>query len=335
MEVAPTVTPYEKPGKIKSKEKIVITNQNNNKYELLIYILDEKIIIEIKTINISPIKYYKEVFTKDSISQNKYFLMFDNIEQIFDEIIKLIKKSLENENKMTLIKEENTFLMLIIPLPTDVIKEAMFKINQSFNSPVVNINDVYENINELKNEIGELKTFFVNEIKKLQNNPNSSNISDDNTRKNELELINKWIDPKTKLKFNLLFSKTKNGNTVEDFHKFCDEKGKTVIIIETIQGVKFGAFMNESWSSQEEWKKNYKDFVFQLNLNKKFNASEGHTMFCHANFILIGDGNGEILFENTLNAGTCNDDNFNSGGMLNFENKYFITKEIEVYQVTE
>ena len=58
-------------------------------------------------------------------------------------------------------------------------------------------------------------------------------------------------------------------------------------------------------------------------------------MFCHANFILIGDGNGEILFENTLNAGTCNDDNFNSGGMLNFENKYFITKEIEVYQVTE
>ena len=140
---------------------------------------------------------------------------------------------------------------------------------------------------------------------------------------------------KKKLNFNLLFKKTKNGNSVEDFHKFCDEKGKTVIIIETIEGIKFGAFMNESWNSQEEWKKNYKDFVFQLNLNKKFHTSEGHTMFCHANLIIIGDGNGEISFENTLIAGTCNDDNFNTEGILNFGKKYFITKEIEVYQVVE
>ncbi len=335
MEVAPTVTPYEKPGEIKSKEKITLTSENNNKYELVMYILNEKIVIEIKTLNNSPIKYYKEIFSKDLISQNKYFLMFDNIEQIFNEIVKLIKKSLDNQNKITTIKEENTFVMLIIPLPTDIIKEATFKINISYNAPSININDVYENIIELKNEIVELKQFFVNEIQKLQNNPINNNKTDENTRKNELEIINKWIDPKKNLKFNLLFTKTKNGNSVEDFHKFCDDKGKTVIIIETIQGIKFGAFMNESWSSQEEWKKNYQDFVFQLNLNKKFNAFEGHTMFCHANFILIGDGNGEISFENTLNAGTCNEDNFNSEGVLNFENKYFITKEIEVYQVIE
>jgi len=332
MEVAPTVTPFEKPSVIKLKDKIMLTYENN-KYSLLIYIMDEKIVMEIKSLNSS--KFYKEVFPKDLISQNKYFLMFDNIEQIYNEIVKLIKKSLENQNNIIKIKEESTFLMLTIPLPTEVIKEANFKINISYNSPVLNINDVYESINELKNEIQELKSFFTNEIKKLQNNPINNNITDENIRKNELELINKWIDSKKKLNFNLLFKKTKNGNSVEDFHKFCDEKGKTVIIIETIEGIKFGAFMNESWNSQEEWKKNYKDFVFQLNLNKKFHTSEGHTMFCHANLIIIGDGNGEISFENTLIAGTCNDDNFNTEGILNFGKKYFITKEIEVYQVVE
>ena len=360
---APSISnQYEKPENIIFQHKVNLNSKEGTNYEVLIYVQGNNLKIDAKTLTKSQITIYKQIFTFDLIIKNRYFLICENIIDIFNELIKLITKS-QNENDKSYIIEEKENIILRIPLPTEKIKEALFKLNlfidyeKKNNNNANNNEELYNIINDLKKEIenlkeenknyqikqaslfSELKSFFREEIEKLQNGKNNNFITpkkNDIEIKKDLELINKWIDPSKKLNFKLIFQKTKNGNLTEDFHKYCDNKGSTIIIIETNNKIKFGAFLNENWNSNEEWKKNIKDFVFSLNLKKKFMSSgEGHTMFCHSNYILIGDCNGEIKFENTLDAGTTEDDIFNTEGILNFENKFFITQEIEVYQVQE
>ncbi len=46
------------------------------------------------------------------------------------------------------------------------------------------------------------------------------------------------------MNFNLIFKKSRDGSNVSDFHKFCDNKGKTLIMIETTKERKFSGFIN-------------------------------------------------------------------------------------------
>ena len=152
--------------------------------------------------------------------------------------------------------------------------------------------------------------------------------------------IKEWISPGKDIKFNLLFKKSTDGNTTKDFHDHCDNKGKTLIIIETTEGRKFGGVTYDNWNTNNSWRTNPKDFVFSLDLNKKYNYS-GLVL------TTIGDikygfafGNSrinkvDICFDNeSLNEGISNSsDSFKTNKELNNGNEKFRTKEIEVYQI--
>ncbi len=62
-------------------------------------------------------------------------------------------------------------------------------------------------------------------------------------------------------------------SSYEDFHKYCDNKGETLILIETTEGRKFGGVAYDSWDTNGNWRKNANDFVFSLDLDKKYNYS--------------------------------------------------------------
>ena len=160
-------------------------------------------------------------------------------------------------------------------------------------------------------------------------------------KNNVLNKVKNWIAPGKTVKYNLIFKKTRDGDTADIFHKFCDNKGKTLIMIETTKGRKFGGFTNENWDESGDWKyKNYNDFVFSIDLNKIYKHKGG-------TYSTIGDkgygpvfGNGrpsycDILFQgNTLNIGyTTTNGPYNSNKELNFGEEKYETKEIEVYQV--
>ena len=88
---------------------------------------------------------------------NKYFLMFDNLNEIYDEIINLIQN-----NNPSLIEEKNK-LLISIPLSTTKIKEIIIEINEKEKSDKEKIEDLYLMINNLRSSYNKQ----INELNKI------------------------------------------------------------------------------------------------------------------------------------------------------------------------
>ena len=81
------------------------------------------------------------------------------------------------------------------------------------------------------------------------------NILDSSIIKNDLNKqnqINKWIKEKVNknlIKYELIFKMTVNGSNAKDFHKYCNNKGPTLTIIQTKNNEIFGGFTPLNWSN--------------------------------------------------------------------------------------
>ena len=76
--------------------------------------------------------------------------------------------------------------------------------------------------------------------------------------KNDIEnikLIINWIRQKTNkniIKYELIFKMSENGYASKDFHKFCDNQGPTLLLIETKDNKIFGGFTPLNWKLPED-----------------------------------------------------------------------------------
>ena len=140
---------------------------------------------------------------------------------------------------------------------------------------------------------------------------------------------------------------TVNGSKFKNFHKYCDNKGPTLTIIETKDNFIFGGFTPLNWNSNGNESDFYdyskKTFLFSMNLLKKYN------MFNKQKFAIINSynydgpsfGNQDIYFEYTLLEGKVSaHDDSNFFEHLNLEltqgkgeSEPFDTKEIEIFKV--
>ncbi len=100
----------------------ILTDKGHN-YEIIL-----------KSNNLSSIKFESIVkddltiyFTIEKIKENKYFLMFDTIDEIMNEINLLLEKNLPS------IIEESEGIILKIPLNFSKIQEITFFINKKTN----------------------------------------------------------------------------------------------------------------------------------------------------------------------------------------------------------
>ena len=332
---APTI--MEKTQIPNSSIKLSITSDKNNKFDIKIYYINEYLYIEGIIKENFPQKSYKRKYNLNEIKENKFFYMCENVQDVYEELDNLINSQL-NENLKGEILEESNFIILRIPLNTKKIKECLFQIDEIVSNTEQKFNELYSTINELKiqlenkdqqiktlqKEINEIKSIFQEQIKK------------EKERISELNNISKWIDPNKKITYNLLFKKTRDGDTTQRFHAFCDNKGKTVTIIETIEGNKFGGFTNENWD-KSKCKKNENDFVFSLNLNKMYKLKSGDSIYCGESegpYFGHDDSSADIrINNNTLNYGETIGNSYGSNKELNGGKKEFIVKEIDVYQV--
>ena len=320
-----------------SSIKLSITSDKNNKFDIKIYYINEYLYIEGIIKENFPQKSYKRKYNLNEIKENKFFYMCENVQDVYEELDNLINSQL-NENLKGEILEESNFIILRIPLNTKKIKECLFQIDEIVSNTEQKFNELYSTINELKiqlenkdqqiktlqKEINEIKSIFQEQIKK------------EKERISDLNNISKWIDPNKKITYNLLFKKTRDGDTTQRFHAFCDNKGKTVTIIETIEGNKFGGFTNENWD-KSKCKKNENDFVFSLNLNKMYKLKSGDSIYCGESegpyFGHDGSSADIRINNNTLNYGETIGNSYGSNKELNGGKKEFIVKEIDVYQV--
>ena len=209
-----------------SSIKLSITSDKNNKFDIKIYYINEYLYIEGIIKENFPQKSYKRKYNLNEIKENKFFYMCENIQEVYEELDNLMNSKL-NENLKIEILEEINYIILRIPLNTKKIKECLFQIDEIVSNTEQKFNELYSTINELKiqlenkdqqiktlqKEINEIKSIFQEQIKK------------EKERISELNNISKWIDPNKKITYNLLFKKTRDGDTTQRFHDFCDNKG--------------------------------------------------------------------------------------------------------------
>ena len=180
--------------------------------------------------------------------------------------------------------------------------------------------------------------------KKNNELPHSSIINND---LNKVNSIINWIKQKTNkdlIKFELIFKMSENGSKAEDFHKYCDNKGPTLILIKTTKNKIFGGFTPLNWESISKCPQDESNqtFIFSLNLMKKYdiikikepairNNSNNGPEFGDADFYLMNNMQKGETFGNK----SCNFlSNFNlelTGGKGKSES--FEVEEFEVYKV--
>ena len=156
-------------------ENIIKYSSKNNKYELNLSNNSNLLLIQIKSNDIIPMKIYEKTYSLEELKKNKYFLIFDDI----DEIILQLNILLKNEG--ILLIEETNDIIIIIPIKNNVkIKEIMFKIDLKEKNTIETIN-----------ELGEIINNYVKIIKKFENEKNELKDKVNNIEKENNELKNK------------------------------------------------------------------------------------------------------------------------------------------------
>ena len=272
-----------------------------------------------------------------------------NIQKIFTKIRNCIN---EKEDELLLIVdnkfEEEYFKEKIdkdIEKPPTKANKSLEKgkiIKEKWNENELNkkINDclnIEENINEIKKINENIKKFNSNNkndiklilkeeqidliIEKIKNIDFNTKIFYDSKIEIDEELIKSWLNNK-KFKAELLFRKTRDGSTPNDFHNKCDNKGITLTFIETTKGFKFGGYTELQWDKSNSAKKDQSTFIFSLNRKEKFLVrNERYSIYCHNNYgPYFGYFYPELYLPNTLDKGESNEIKNNIALLLLGEN---------------
>ena len=247
------------------------------------------------------------------------------------------------------------------------LEQAKYKIKdlEGQKKDLINENNILKsNIDQLKNELEQekLKSQKINEQLMAENTTlkNSLNaLSEKNKKyasienlnldaikgdiiksKEELELLSKKLCYKCdRICFNLVFKATIDSDQAEAFHYKCDPLEKSLILIESTKGARFGGFTSCSWGGDKEEKYDDSAFVFSLDKLKIYDILPGEkAIACYPKFGPVFLGCQIKIYDNFFTKGGSTyfkginydtDENYElSGG----EQKYGV-KELEVYEI--
>ena len=257
----------------KGKEfNIEIISDKNNTYSIQ-FTLNSSLEIVANQKNAVLNKSFSNKFTIHEIQQNKYFVQFDTLNEIYDEVIERTKK-----DKITITENENT-LIINIPLPSTKITEQKFELKQISKNDNEKINDLTQlvikqnkEIADLKNELKDIKEKLNILWKEREEEKQISNLNSKIINENEKykKLLKTWINPLKKIKAELLYRLSENGESYSTFHELCDNKGPTLTLFHVNDGNIVGIYTPLSWDSKSGWKNDNDTFIFNLNKEQKY-----------------------------------------------------------------
>ena len=325
------------------------TGEENVTTKIIIGIMDDSI----KIIARENIDLYKGHFNLNNLQEkDRYFKMYDKIEDAYDDIITSFSK-----NNYELIKEGNH---LIINLEIEVnykknIISLILERNEIKNEDL--IKSLYEMASKyikensgLKSEIKYLKEkinimdekidFLYNHVKTKENYfdrvfQKCRLLKDEK----QVELVEKWISPSGFFKCKLIYDAKEHGDKVSTFHSLCDNKGATLTIISTSDNKIFGGYLSMSFSENSGWIHDEKAFVFSLNYNEKYESLDTtYTFYGGKDRGPTFGGYNIEIFDSFL---SIDKNRYNPySGTYNFherykgsKDQYFRVNELQVYQI--
>ena len=148
------------------------------------------------------------------------------------------------------------------------------------------------------------------------------------------DLVKSWLNNRN-FKSELLFRKSRDGSTFDDFHKKCYNKGNTIVFIETTKGYKFGGYTELQWCGGG-YQTDKSTFIFSFNHKEKYKARNNNYSI-HNQDLRFGGSWPEIYFKVNFNKGQSYDDSRNTfllGRKLTDGEEFWDVKELEIFKIT-
>ena len=330
-------------------------NLNDIYYEIELSTSDNK--LKIKVTNKSKVEgcyYFYENSLENIYKINRYFLVFENIEEIKENLIEIVKNKENVELKPT---ENNEFKLIFKVTIGNKIINIEFNLTKKENGNDSLITILVEKVNflekenqNLKNRIKEFEEMFKEEIKEknIFRQCLIGNSIDTITKFEEYNLIKHGVNNQIEesinkvIKLKLIYKSSRDGHYSEDFHKFCDNKGPTVNIIRTKTGTKFGGFLSKDWKSEGGDQYDSQSFLFSFNRNKIYMNNGNYSSvfekdkgpyFAYSINIFIDFAQTQKHYVRDLETMKKSWLNASCDFELNEGREYFDIQEIEVFQV--
>lgn len=137
---------------IKSEKTYKILSVNNHSFSVALQNLSSSISISASFQDDVIKNIYKSDYDLDSLKKiNKYFLIYESINEIYDDLILFLDKN------QTKIIEEANIIKISIPIESIKIKEIVFTLKKSEKNDNEKLQELISVISELKVEIKKLK----------------------------------------------------------------------------------------------------------------------------------------------------------------------------------
>ena len=346
----------EEPTPNNNQEKNINFTLNDKKYNIVFSSSKNDLRISCEVLEIN--KIFENIFSYETITNiNRYFLMYESIIDIMNELYNLIK-----DNKIDISKDDSN-LMIIFKLPNQKFKEANFSLKNKIQMINEEIIILKQKIDEKQLEIDDLKKRLLNleNCKKEIMGENQANNKLDNqiiikdskifSNINQIQFIEKAFFKNDKLKnkkisFNLIYQATRDGDSISDFYNKCNGIYHVLLILMTDKALIFGGYTDLAFNSQTEGEAIYKDnnaFVFSMDKQKIYPVKKDEVAIrcCYCCFPQFYQNTiylyKDFLQNNksvTCTAKKANYIGFNSDYELNGGTEYFKVSELEVFQIT-
>ena len=195
-----------------------------------------------------------------SVSLEKGKLLLDKVFDNNDNKLNaLVNDCIYIENNIKDIKNINEHITKYNSKNIDII----FKPEKIENNELLNLIKKFGNINNKENQ----------EIIKEVNDNTKKNIYGKMLQEKDVDLFIKWIKSDdiniSEVCFELCYDAKKNGDDKENFHKYCDNVGPSLLIIKTESNYIFGGFTKKNWELVKDNEYRHEEdnnaFLFSLN----------------------------------------------------------------------
>ena len=291
-------------------------------------------------------QFFEKEFSYDEITTiNRYFLIHESIQEIFEEFPSLINDQIK-------IDFRDNSLILKIFVPNQKNKEADFVLNLKKMTLEDEISFLKEKINEQQIIIKEQNIRIVNQennIKLLTEK--TSNLEErissiesliknkeiKNLTKDENETISKLkqlIGRKCELK--LLYQMKRDGNRCSVFHEKVDNQGPTITLFLSEDGYKFGGYTSKSFQTGCSWIPDPDSFLFNFLNLKKYPIKDRNSYAIYLGDI---DGYGPEFYDILNNSSDIKQGEIRKQHYINDlqdlkgGDKIFINKDVFIYKV--
>ena len=274
--------------KKEEKEILLITfNLEHERYHCDMHIINETIIkFLIVDNNNKTNKYEKDYTLDDFININKYFKMFDNIEELSNELIEIINEkeiefvSCQDNNfilQFYINRRNNNIIQLNFPKVEIKLKDKLnlilieiSELKESNKSKDNEINDLKKKIEDLEKDNLKLKNYVDEKFKELENVISQINKLKTISYQSQIFIDNSEIDfilsniqnnPKS---LKLLYSSDKDGENEEKLKNSYTDKNDILVLVKTKENKRFGGYAHEKFQEKEFDESDLKAFLFSL-----------------------------------------------------------------------